>query len=425
MAVVASSLRRPDRRPARLPRRLAVAVARRRSRRSTLLDAAGFVAGRRDGAVGRRRRTPASSSAAAPSSPGAARPAPVRCRCASSAPTPTRRTCASSRAPTPTAPAGASSASRSTAACCSTAGSTATSASPAASSLADGTTTLVAVDEPIARVPQLAIHLDRDVNERGLVLDRQAHLSPVWATDLGTDFASWIAERAGTAVPAAWELGLFDVQPAAVLGADRSLLASGRLDNQVSCWAATTALAAAEPDDHVAMIALFDHEEVGSASTTGASGPFLETVIERLDLAAGGSRRRPPPHAGRVELRVGRQRPRRAPQLPRAPRPRPRPARQPRPGDQAQRQPALRDVGRHRGALPAGVRRRPACRTRCSCRATTCRAARRSGRSPRPASASPPSTSACPQLSMHSARELCGADDPAWLAAALTAYLAG
>ncbi len=154
----------------------------------------------------------------------------------------------------------------------------------------DGTSSLVAVHEPIARVPQLAIHLDRDVNERGLVLDRQAHMSPVWATDLGTAFESWIAERAGTGVPAAWELGLFDVQPAAVLGADRSLLASGRLDNQVSCWAATTALAAAEPDAHIAMIALFDHEEVGSASTAGASGPILEVVIERLTVAAGGSR---------------------------------------------------------------------------------------------------------------------------------------
>ena len=47
----------------------------------------------------------------------------------------------------------------------------------------DGSSTLVRVDEPLARVPQLAIHLDRDVNERGLVLDRQAHLTPVWATD--------------------------------------------------------------------------------------------------------------------------------------------------------------------------------------------------------------------------------------------------
>ena len=157
--------------------------------------------------------------------------------------------------------------------------------------LPDGSATLVDVAEPIARVPQLAIHLDRDVNERGLVLDRQAHLSPVWATaGDGGPFAAWIAERAGCDVPVAWELCLYDVQPAALLGADRSLLASGRLDNQVSCWAAASALAAADPSDHVAMIALFDHEEVGSASTSGASGPFLEAVLDRLHTAAGDGR---------------------------------------------------------------------------------------------------------------------------------------
>ena len=53
------------------------------------------------------------------------------------------------------------------------------------------------------------------------------------------------------------ERNLFDTQPAAVLGADRSLLASGRLDNLVSCWAATTAIATATPADHTAVIALF------------------------------------------------------------------------------------------------------------------------------------------------------------------------
>jgi aspartyl aminopeptidase len=75
-----------------------------------------------------------------------------------------------------------------------------------------------------------------------------------------------------------------------VLGGDVSLLASGRLDNQVSCWAATTALAASEPADTVSMIVLSDHEEVGSASTTGASGPLLEHVLERLVTARGGTR---------------------------------------------------------------------------------------------------------------------------------------
>ncbi len=155
---------------------------------------------------------------------------------------------------------------------------------------ADGSIHLVDIRDPVARVPQLAIHLDRDVNEHGLVLDRQAHLTPVWGTGGGEDFAKWIAAQAGCAEPAWWDLCLYDAQPAAVIGADRTLMASGRIDNQVSCWAATVALATAEPHPHGSMIALFDHEEVGSGSTSGASGPILAGVIERLHEVAGGTR---------------------------------------------------------------------------------------------------------------------------------------
>ena len=153
----------------------------------------------------------------------------------------------------------------------------------------DGTSTLVDVREPIARVPQLAIHLDREVNDHGLTLDRHVHLRPVWATGAstgGADFADWLGERAGAA-PAFWDLCLYDVQPAAILGADRSLIASGRLDNQVSCWAAVTALASTEPGPHLGVAALFDHEEVGSASISGASGPLLADVLERLLAGSG------------------------------------------------------------------------------------------------------------------------------------------
>jgi aspartyl aminopeptidase len=151
---------------------------------------------------------------------------------------------------------------------------------------ADGTSGLVDVHEPVARVPQLAIHLDRDVNERGVLLDRHTHLRPVWSTGDSQPFGAWLSERAGVEA-AVWDLALYDVQPAALLGADRSLLASGRLDNQVSCWAAVAALIDAAPSGHFAVTALFDHEEVGSASTTGAAGPLLEAVIIRLLATAG------------------------------------------------------------------------------------------------------------------------------------------
>ena len=80
------------------------------------------------------------------------------------------------------------------------------------------------------------------------------------------------------------------MQPAAVLGADASLLAAGRLDNLLSCWAAVDALIAARPEQATAMIVLNDHEEVGSSSVTGAGGPLLERVLERHVLAREGTR---------------------------------------------------------------------------------------------------------------------------------------
>ena len=159
----------------------------------------------------------------------------------------------------------------------------------------DGASHLVVVNEPIARVPQLAIHLDREVSDKGLLLDKQMHLTPVWGTGdpAAGAFGEWIAGRAEIAPGelAGWDLQLFDLTPAGLLGVDQTLFASGRLDNQLSCWAATEALAstADRPGKATAIVALFDHEEVGSESLSGASGPFLNVVIERLALAAGAS----------------------------------------------------------------------------------------------------------------------------------------
>ncbi len=156
--------------------------------------------------------------------------------------------------------------------------------------LGDGTSALVDVRRGVARVPQLAVHLDRGVND-ALTLDKQKHLRPVWGlgTPTAGEFAEWISNEAGVPRATWWDLCLYDVQGAAVLGVDHSLLASGRLDNLLSCWAAVASLLSSTPTEHVSMIVLNDHEEVGSSSTTGASGPFLEQVLQRHVAARGGS----------------------------------------------------------------------------------------------------------------------------------------
>ncbi len=161
--------------------------------------------------------------------------------------------------------------------------------------LRGGGTRLVTVDRALLRVPQLAIHLDRRANE-GLVLDQQRHMQPVWgigAVDEGglIRFAAEEAEVEASEV-VGWDLMVHDVQPPAYLGRDRELLAAARLDDQLSVHAGTAALAAAagSPDlSYVPVLAAFDHEETGSESDSGAGGPLLGRVLERSVFARGGS----------------------------------------------------------------------------------------------------------------------------------------
>ena len=289
---------------------------------------------------------------------------------------------------------------------------------------ADGSDTLVDVAEPIARVPQLAIHLDRDVNERGLVLDRQAHMTPVWATAID-DPVRASGSPSGPAAPSRRGGSCActtSSRPPCSAPTARCWPAGG---STTWCRAGRRRRRSSPPSrpSHVAMIALFDHEEVGSASTTGASGPFLATVLERLHDAAGGGARRAPPLPRRVELRVGRQRPRRAPELPRAPRPRPR---------ARSSTTARRSSSTPTSATP----RRPTPRCCSGGRASDAGVPLQTfvSRNNMPCGSTIGPLTATrlgiatvdvgvPQLSMHSAREVCGAADPAWLAAALTSYL--
>jgi aspartyl aminopeptidase len=153
---------------------------------------------------------------------------------------------------------------------------------------------LVRVDRPLLRVPQLAIHLDRDVNERGLVLNRAQHLAPVWGVGLvePEDFRRFLAGELELAPGAVrgWDVMAHDLAGGTLLGADESMVSSPRIDNLLSCHAAVDALVDAEPDGTVAAICLFDHEEVGSTSSTGALAALLPSVLERLVLARGGDR---------------------------------------------------------------------------------------------------------------------------------------
>ncbi|GEB53180.1 putative M18 family aminopeptidase 2 [Streptomyces cacaoi] len=162
--------------------------------------------------------------------------------------------------------------------------------------LRDRSTRLVNVDRPLLRVPQLAIHLDRQVND-GLKLERQRHMTPVWG--LGQpregDLMAFLAEEEGLAPEdvTGWDLMVHSVEPPARLGRDREFVAGPRMDDLLSVHAGAQALAAvaegsAQPGC-IPVLAAFDHEENGSQSDTGAQGPLLGTVLERSVFARGGS----------------------------------------------------------------------------------------------------------------------------------------
>jgi len=153
---------------------------------------------------------------------------------------------------------------------------------------------LVRLDQPIARLPNLAIHMNREVNEKGLALNKQSGLPLIFGHAANTDSARQLLTEtlAGKlAVPAqaiiSWDLALYDTQTGSFWGIEQEFIANSQLDNLASCHAALEALLSTETPQATAICALFDHEEVGSESATGAGGSFLLDVIERLCHASG------------------------------------------------------------------------------------------------------------------------------------------
>lgn len=163
----------------------------------------------------------------------------------------------------------------------------------------DGTEHLVRTG-PMLRIPQLAIHLDRGVNDNGLALDKQRHTQPVWGLGdaQSADVLAALAADAGVdpASIGGYDVVLAETQPARAFGAGQALFASARLDNLLSTHAGLTALlgrvstsSTSEGSTGIEMFAAFDHEEIGSASRSGAAGPFLEEVLVRISTALGAS----------------------------------------------------------------------------------------------------------------------------------------
>ncbi len=148
--------------------------------------------------------------------------------------------------------------------------------------------TLIDFKKPIAVIPSLAIHLDREAN-KGRTINPQTHIPPV-LMQVGSktpDFRQLLADTLsqqgvqGVVKILDYELSFYDTQPPAVVGLQNEFIASARLDNLLSCFIGLQALLQAD-DSQSVLLVCNDHEEVGSRSACGAQGPMLTDVFTRL-----------------------------------------------------------------------------------------------------------------------------------------------
>ena len=155
-------------------------------------------------------------------------------------------------------------------------------------------TRLVRFADPLLRLPNLAIHMNREVNESGLKFNKQSELPLLLGVaeegvKADARFRQPIAAALGVEPGdlLTWELNAYDTQKGSLWGADREFIADSQLDNLASCHAALTALLATDQPAATCLCAFFDHEEVGSESAAGAGGSFIADVLARLAGNAG------------------------------------------------------------------------------------------------------------------------------------------
>ncbi|MGB4912455.1 MAG: M18 family aminopeptidase [Candidatus Dechloromonas phosphoritropha] len=153
---------------------------------------------------------------------------------------------------------------------------------------------LVHFGAPLLRLPNLAIHMNREVNENGLKFNKQTELPLVLALS-GADaldegrLHALLAEQLDVATAAiqSWELCACDTQPGAFWGVGQEFIAASQLDNLASCHAGLEALLSVPDPGTTNVCAFFDHEEVGSESAAGAGGSFITDVLRRIAGSTG------------------------------------------------------------------------------------------------------------------------------------------
>ncbi len=143
---------------------------------------------------------------------------------------------------------------------------------------------LVFIDEAPLIIPQIAIHLDREVNEKGLLIDKQEQLRPILSLDPSekTELEPFLKHYINFKHLLSFDLFLVPLEAPRFIGRKEEMLASYRLDNLASSHACLTAIASAEMNPTLQMMLLWDAEEIGSRSAEGAASTFAEDILKRI-----------------------------------------------------------------------------------------------------------------------------------------------
>ena len=151
---------------------------------------------------------------------------------------------------------------------------------------------LVNVDRDLVMIPNLAIHMNRQVND-GYAYNAQKDMLPVFGSlEAKGTFMSLIAEAAGVKEEdiLGHDLFLYNRQPGTIWGADETFLSCGRLDDLQCAFSSVKAVIEGENSSSISVAAIFDNEEVGSGTKQGADSTFLKDVLERINDSLGRTR---------------------------------------------------------------------------------------------------------------------------------------
>jgi len=145
---------------------------------------------------------------------------------------------------------------------------------------------LIDAQKPLAIIPSLAIHLDDKAN-KDKTINKQTDLCPILTTndDFEFDeFLRWQLSKVGVLDVKevyASELSFYDAQKASFVGLHNDFIASARIDNLLSCYVGMLSICSVDASKPMLFVAS-DHEEVGSDTTSGAGGSFLEDTLKRI-----------------------------------------------------------------------------------------------------------------------------------------------